>query len=258
MANLVLGYADRVRPGSLTGSSALATLPVANLQTQRLGQPWRGQPGVTSAWLVADFGAAKSIGAVLLAGTNLSPAATWRIRLSSSDASGAAGDVLDSGMVAAGVDVRFRLALLVLATDRAGRYLRLDLADATLPWLEAGRLAALALWRPRRNFAFGLQRGLNDLSKVARGEAGDVFALRGAVQRTLTLSLQAVFRDELVADVEDLLRSAGLTDDVLVCLDPASGNLGFESIWGTMEQLPAWEQLTHATSKGGVRVVERV
>lgn len=258
MANLVLGYADRVRPGSLTGSSALATLPVANLQTQRLGQLWRGQPGVTSAWLVADFGAAKSIGAVLLAGTNLSPAATWRIRLSSSDATGAAGDVLDSGTVAAGVDVRFRLALLVLATDRAGRYLRLDLADATLPWLEAGRLAALALWRPRRNFAFGLQRGRIDASKLAKSETGDLFALPGGQQRTLALSLPQIYTDELLADVEDLIRSAGRHDDILVCLDPASSNLGFESIWGTLAELPAFEQVAFQGHKATWRVEERV
>ena len=169
MANLVLGYDDRVRPGAITGTSALVTLPVVNLQTQPLGQLWRGGPGVTTASLLVDFGGSRTIGAVLLAGTNLTPAATWRVRLSTVDATGNAGNAFDSGTVSAAVDPRFRLALLVLPTDATGRYLKVDLSDASLPWLEAGRLAALKLWRPRRNFAFGVQRRPNDFSTVSKG-----------------------------------------------------------------------------------------
>ncbi|MFZ1427188.1 MAG: hypothetical protein WAS21_10505 [Geminicoccaceae bacterium] len=258
MANLVLGYDDRVRPGTITGTSALATLPVVNLQTQRLGQLWRGGPGVTTASLLVDFGASRTIGAVLLAGTNLSTVATWRIRLSTVDATGNAGDVLDTGTGPAGVDTRFRLALLVLPTDATGRYLKVDLSDASLPWLEAGRLAALKLWRPRRNFAFGMSRGRIDLGKTSKGEAGDLFALRGSQQRVFTMTLQAVYRDELLADAEDLLRTAGKHDDILLCLDPNSTNPGFDSIWGTMAELPAWEWVAHPIHKGALRVEERV
>lgn len=258
MANLVLGYDDRVRSGTITGSSALVTLPAVNLQTQRLGQLWRGQPGVTTASLLVDFGASRTIGAVLLAGSNLTAAATWRVRLSTVDATGAAGNAFDSGTASAGVDIRYRLALLILPTDATGRYLKVDLSDASLPWLEAGRLAALRLWRPRRNFAFGVSRPRIDFSKKSKGEAGDLFALRGAQQRVFTVTLQAVYRDELLADAEDLLLTAGTHDDILLCLDPDSANLGFDSVWGTMAELPAWEWVTHPSHKGALRVEERV
>jgi len=258
MANLVIGYDDRVATGTVTVSSELVTLPGVNLQTKRVGMPWRTQPGVTSASVLVDFGASKTIGAVMLAGVNLSAAATWRVRLSTVDATGAAGNAYDSGSVSAGVDVRFRMALRVTASDVTGRYLKVDLSDASLPYIEAGRLAALRLWRPQRNFSFGMSRPPIDLSKVTKAENGEAFVLRGNYQRSMGISLQAVFRDELLSDAEDLMRTAGTHDDVQLCLDPSSDNLGYDSIWGLQEAMPAWELATVSSSKASMRIVERM
>lgn len=259
MARIAIGYGDRVRlAAAITASSALATLPATNLATAQPGQVWRTAPATTSAHVLVDLGASRAIGAVLLVNTNLTATATWRIRLSTVDATGDAGDALDSGTVAAGIDPIYRKAVWLPASPGTGRYLKVNLSDAAVSEIEAGRLAALTLWRPVRNYRFGARRPFRDFSKTFTADQGQVWTLRGPLQRGLDFTLPAVTDAETDGTVEELIRESGRWNDVLVVKDPDSANLGRDSYWGPLEDLPAPEKIAHGWHSLAFRVMDRL
>lgn len=245
MASIVLGYRDRIKAGSVTAGSARANLPAANLQSPQPGQLWRSLAGVNATSLLCDLGAQTALRAIYLGNTNLTEAATWRVRLSTADATGAAGDAYDSGTVAAGADTLYRLALLVLAADATGRHLRLDLSDASLDSLEAGRWWAGSVFQPQRNYRFGMQRLARDYSRIGKGGDGQDWVERGALQRGVALTLPLVGGSEWRAGGEPFTRYATGGEDVLVCLDPGSDHPGEQTFFGLAEQPPAWELIAH-------------
>lgn len=258
MARIAIGYRDRVAGSALTAGSALVTLPAANLGTAQLRKVWRSGPGVTSTYILADLGAAVAIGGVALMGCNLTAVATWRVRLSTADATGAAGDAHDSTTIGAGVDPDYRMAVLLLAAAATGRYLRVDLTDASLSYLEAGVLWAGTVWKPERNYRFGAQLPYRDHSKRFPGDDGQVWILRGSLQRGVAFTLPAVLHSERDADGLAMLRHNGLHRDVLVVTDPDASNLGRASVYGLLDELPAYENTSPDRNSASFRVMERL
>lgn len=211
---------------------------------------------MTSTYLQADFGAAVSIGCICLGNTNLSAAGTWRIRLSANADMSSPG--YDSTAVAAGVDPAFRLAVLFLASPVSRRYLRVDLSDGSLPHLEAGRLFAGAAFKPVHNFQFGAKREYPDQSRRFQSESGNDYVLRGSIRRAVAFTLPAVTTAEWEATLEPLLRLSGTSADVLVCLDPASSNLGRDTYLGLLDEIPAYEMNFPGHGTTSFRLAHRI
>ncbi len=203
-----------------------------------------------------DFGAAVSIGCIYLGNTNLSAAGTWRIRLSVNADMSSPG--YDSTTVVAGVDPAFRLAVLFLASPVSRRYLRVDLSDGSLPHLEVGRLFAGAAFKPTHNFQFGAKREIRDWSRRFSSETGNDYVLRGSVQRAVSFSLSAVTTAEWEASLEPMLRLSGTSADVLVCLDPASSNVGRDTYFGLLDEIPAYEMNFPGHGSANFRVAHRL
>lgn len=233
MANAVLAYDDRVDRGTVTASDQLSTLPATNLQHPFLSpRVWRTSSN--SAYAQVDFGAAVAIDVVALLATNLTASATWRVRLDS-DSGFSAPHTYDSGTVAPGIDTTYGHCILVLPSQTTAQYLRVDVADATLTFLQAGRLFAAAAWRMARNFEFGFKEGWRDQTKQTATEAGQVWVDRGPAARVWTLRLPAVTETErrtYLAPIGRLARAR----DVLFVADPASTNLGRDSLFGLPEE----------------------
>lgn len=229
----------------MSSGTAVTSLPATNVQDGRLSVRWRST--ATTDFLLVDMLAASLVGWVAWAGTNLSAAATRRVRLSTTDATGAAGDAHDSGTAAAGVDPAYDLLLYILPADVTGRYLRLDVTDTSLSYLEGGRLWAGPTFRPATNFAAGAQSLLKDLSVVRQAESGEIYADRRPQQRGVRLTLPRVTSAEMSGFLDPLRRSAGLTGDVMVCRDPAGTNLSRDTLVGPLESLFA---ITHAHHDG--------
>ena len=219
---------------------------------------WRSVAGVTSTYLLVDMGASYAIGVVYLGATNLTAAGTWRVRISTADATGAAGDAHDSTSVNAGVDPDFGIALLVLGSPATGRYLRVDISDSSLPYLEVGILRAMTKFQPGKNYAMGAQTMFRDYSEVRKGSDGQDWTLRGTVQRGIALNLQAVTQSEWETHAEPMLRHSGISRDVLVCLDPAATNVGRVTYFGLLEEMPAYEQWAFGWQRAGYKLWHRV
>src|SRR6059058_6184716 len=231
MANCAIGFGDKIAGATVAAGSALASLPASNLRSFHTSVKWRSA-ATTSTYVLADFGARITIGWTALAGLNLSAAGTLRVRASTTDATGAAGDAYDSGSPAALYDPTYENFVRLFPVDIGCRYLRIDLADSSLPYLEAGRWWAGTLLRPQRNYAFGNQDLVDDQSKTTVAESDDEWSEERPTRRGLQLTLPALTESEKVSYVVPLQRLTGTTRDVLLCKDSASTNPGRDSVLG--------------------------
>jgi hypothetical protein len=215
MARGVILYDDRVAAATLSGAATVSGLPVSNMQDPqpRKVARWSG----TTGYVVADFGASVPVGMVAVAGTNLSTGATRRVRLSSADATGAAGDVHDSGTAAAGADPRYNGSFgYVLSSDLSARYLRVDFTDATLSFIDAGLLLAGPCLRPGKNFAFGWSLGYRDMGQADVSPIGTLFASRRGRGRVVDLRFPYATAAEAMTGFLEMKRIAGITENVAV------------------------------------------
>jgi hypothetical protein len=251
MANCCIGFADKVADATVAAGSALSGLPASNLQTFHTGIKWRSD-NVDSTYVVVDFGASVTLGWTALAGLNLTAAGTLRVRASTADATGAAGDAFDSGAPAALFDPDYENFVFLFPTDIACRYLRIDLADSSLAYLEAGRWWAGTLLRPLRNYAFNGQDLVEDQSKTTTAESGDEWSEERPTRRGLQITLPALTEAEKVGYVVPLQRLSGTTRDVLLCKDSGSSNLGRDSVIGRLTSLDPLQNV--ATGRWSVRL----
>lgn len=251
-SRLYIGYKDRVASAaSIISAAANPAFPAANLATVQPGEVLRTSTGTTSASILVDFGAQVTFQAVLLYATNLTSSATWRVRLSTVDATGVAGNAYTSATLNAGVSTEWGRALRIFPAPATGRYLLVDLTDTTLTFLEAGILRAMVAWNPSRGYKFGSLRSGRDWSKVPTGPNGQQWPLLGPVQRGVKFDLPLVSDAEWVSDGDALVRWAGTSRDVMVCLDSTATDLGRVTYYGLLEQVPEFERETsvyHSTS----------
>lgn len=236
MASAYILFDDRVAAAALSGAATLDGLPLANLQDPqpRKVARWSG----TSGYVVADFGAAVPIGAAVIHGTNLSAAATRRVRLSSVDATGAAGDVHDSGTAVAGASTVYNGSFAyTLTADASARYLRVDLADTSLAWIDAGLLLAGPVFRAARNFSYGAAIGYRESGRNEASPVGVTFTTRRGRARALSLRFDYATAAEAYAQLLELQRIAGVTQNVAIVPDPGGLYAAQRLLVGTLQDL---------------------
>lgn len=225
---LRIGYVNLADSAVLSASSSVGSLTAGRLLSEDVQDIWRAAS--TSAWVLADLGAAASIGAVALPNSNSGPGDTARVRLSSADPTGAAGDLYDTGSFLPGVDIKKRMLAHFVEPAVSARYVRVDLAQSVAP--QAGRLFIGPVWTPSRDRAPGAEplwrdwseatptRGLNEIRDRRSRQKGQAFVLRGLTQAEIEGEIEALNEDE------------GTSADILVCLDvdrPA-----ITTLWGPM------------------------
>jgi hypothetical protein len=257
MAKAVILYDDKIPGAILSGAATAGGLPLANLQDPqpRKVARWIG----TSGHVVADFGAAVPVGLVAISGTNLTAAATIRVRLSTADATGAAGDAHDSGVVAAAADPAFNgAAFRYLSADVVARYLRVDLADATRSWIDAGLLLAGPAFRPWRNYSFGYTLGYQDFGLNEKSPVGITFTSERARVRAAALRFEFATSAEAMGPHTELSRLCGVTRNVAVIPDPDGAYRSAQAIVGTLDDvLPVSHAAFNVWSRT-LSIVERI
>ena len=234
MANIVLGYSDRVVLGTVTASTELPTLPAINLQQPFLN-PNRWRSSANTATIDVNFGASYTIGVIALLGSNLTAAATFRLRLSANSA--LTSPTYDTGVsqINAGVDPTYDHLIHILPTSQAGQYLRLELTDSSLPYIEAGRLFAGIKFQPVHNFAYDYKRTTLDSVRMVDSEGGQSWVEVGVQKEEVRLHFEAFTDSESQADLT-AIRRLGRHKDILAVLNPASTNLGRDSVFGQITE----------------------
>lgn len=229
MANpLRLARENDIDGAVVTAGASASGLSASNLKTQYIRQVWRSNSGPTH--ILADPGRTLTTEYVLLINTTLGLADTVRVRVSTSDQTGAAGDAYDSGDIAAGVDPAHRMFLHFIEPGVQGRYLRIDGVS------EAGRWASGQVFAPTRNMRFGWEPLWRDGSRISSSLGQDEFVDIGRRQRGFRFTLKGLTSDEAENEVYLFNRQRGTSRDILVCRDKDASNLGKVSIWGLLAQ----------------------
>lgn len=233
MANACIVIDNNADAATVGASSQVLTMPASNLLTPHPSERWRSLSN--SAWFVLNKGASIVSDTIMLAGLSCGANATLRLRLSTVDASGAAGDVLDTGAIANGdptFDVTYGCFLTRLAAPAAWQYARVDIVDPDAAYVEAGCILDGLSHKFVYNFAPSGAFQHVDRSRVTKAASGLTLTWDDNHYRQVNLTFNAVTSAERYGVVERLDRVKGKKRNVLLITDPASNNLPRDSIFG--------------------------
>lgn len=232
---MLIAWDNKADAASLSASSELAALPGSNVQQAHVAQKWNTAAGVTSAYLTFDMLGSVSCGLLAVLGTNLTAAATRRLRASDADPTAAAGDLYDSGSAAAGVKAGYGDAYLSF-TAVAARYWRLDLADASITTgLQVGRVFLGPKWTTSESHEWGWSVTPLDESKVVESYGGQSFADVRPQRRVLRFGLKFMTEAEMYGNAFALARAQGVVRDVLAIPSVTSAYLSEQAVFGLCE-----------------------
>jgi len=128
---MLFAWDNKVIAAMVSAGSELSTLPGSNVQHPHVSRKWGTAAGIKSSFLLFDMLAAVPVSLLSVVGTNLTSTATMRLRASNADPTAVAGDLYDSGAIAAGVKDGYGAIYKKFAQVTA-RYWRLDLTDASV------------------------------------------------------------------------------------------------------------------------------
>lgn len=160
---------------SVQAAAAIASAPVGNLLDPQPRIRMRCV-GVGAVVLI-DLGASRPVDCLAFISTTVTAGAIARVRLSSADATGVAGDVWDSGVISAetGEEANGNVIIVRAGGPVSGRYVLAELADGALTRVDVGCIAVGALWRLARAQSYGYSEGrviadTRDINPLTRAE----------------------------------------------------------------------------------------
>lgn len=224
---------------SVSCSTAIDSAPVGNLLDPQPRVRMRCV-GAGAAVLI-DLGGSLPVDCVAFISTTATANALVRVRLSSVDITGAAGDVWDTGGATAdtGDEANGNVIIVRAAGTVSGRYLLAELADASLTVIDIGVVAVGALWRLTRAQAFGYGEGrmiggTRDTNQLTRAE----FPAPALLNPRFT-SFQVAVSPRADADIgREMRRRLGSEHDALWIpdLSLSQTEMNNRSIWGAAFQ----------------------
>ncbi len=239
MANAAVAFSNLIdlADTAVSASNWILLAPPANLINPHVGKKWRDN--ATSTFILVSTAGSNLIDTVMVAGVSSNIIAinpTFRIRLSTADPTGAAGDAHDSGSIT-GVpyfDADYGMLVYLLSTPVSAAIIRVDIAQAGVDYIEAGRMFAGVRNVYETNFQAPFTRTASRRSVDAIGVGGQTFVdpRRGFWQTAARFEfLTETERTGFVEDVSNAVVIDGHLD-MLWIEDTASSNLSRDSIWG--------------------------
>lgn len=270
MPNLrVIHRNDADQATSLTASTTSGSLAAAYMQTDLKGQAHRSTG--TSVTYTLTWTGGVTLGAVALPATNLTSAATLRVRLYSD--TGCTALLQDSGTITACPGLaagpwtwtatfnanafaygHLSKAVAWFETQQAGvKGMKIDLADATNPagYIDCARIVAGPWWQPTWGAEYGCTTLVVDNSTNTRTDAGDLLSDRAPMHQELTLNLPLLSEAER-SQLMQILRANGVWKPVFVSLMPRAGTAAEQDhmIYGKRKNspmsLPYFDRFSHA------------
>jgi hypothetical protein len=215
----------------LTASTNTLLLPASNLSVPHIARKWRGTDTVTD-YFVCDLGAATSLDTVAVFGIT---GKQIRVRVSSVDATGVAGDLYDSGVLS--VDQNYLASICLVPAAVSGRYVRVDLTTDAGTYVEAGRLFIGSRTRFAYNFVKGWHRVWTDRSTKSKTRGGQTQIFADNTFRSIDVTFDFLSQTDRDGFVEEIDRVNATKTDVLFITDPNSTNLARDSIWGLISAM---------------------
>lgn len=235
-----IGYENLVDADAtvVRASSSELLLPVSNLLIPHVARKWRGIAGSTD-YVIVDFGSATlidTVGVFGITGNHI------RVRLSSVDTTGAAGDVYDSASQP--VDSAYASHIEIIPVALSGRYLRVDIV-ATGDYVEIGRIFAGVRHEFTYNFSWNWQRQWVDRSTRTKTRGGQTQIFADTTYRCVDVTFDFLTQADRDGFIETIDRVNAQKIDVLFVSDPDSTNLARDSLWGLMTTITPVVQSNH-------------
>lgn len=236
-AMMIRNLADE---GSISVSSSYASAPGSRLQNQHTTRRWKGRNGAAE-FILVTWPTAQSLDyiglercAVVESGVlrAMSTAATTRVRVSSVDLTGEAGDVWDSTIAAGRVRAEYARLALLRPAPISGKSVLIELSESGVDAVLAGRLVIGLVSRFTINFSHGWGDGYEDLSRIKTTYAGLDFIERDERRRVLNIPFESLVETDRNAIVREVGRLNGQSSDVLFVIDENSAQLDRDSVWG--------------------------
>ena len=244
MPNLRIIYNNAAdRATTLTASTTSGTLVAANMQSDIKGKVHRST-GLSVTYTLT-WTNAETVGGIVLPCTNLSSAATIRVRLYSDTAGTTLISGGDSGTISAGGSLPilwdqtqpinantfayggYTKAAVWFATQYTTvRRCVIDLVDTaanTAGYIDCSRLVIGQYWEPIFNAENGINAELVDTSQVTRSEAGDLIADRNIIHERLSFNFALLPESDRIT-LTRIIKMAGTAKNILVCLFPTDAN----------------------------------
>jgi hypothetical protein len=238
MANAALVIENHTLAGLVAASSQALAMPATNLLTPHPSERWRSLS--PTAYFVLDKGSERVADTVFVKGLTAGRNATIRLRLSSTDSTGVAGDVFDSGPVANGslnLDVDYYAAAWALPAPLSWQFTRVDIFDPDADFVEAGCLMDGLREAFNYNFTSGSGIQFVDRSRVATSAAGLSMVWPDNWYRKVDFSFEWVSAAQRYGLIERLDRINGRRMNVLLIVDVDSPNLARDSVFGLVTDL---------------------
>lgn len=244
MSNIAIAYDNIADGGTYSGGSWAAALPLTNLKTYDPKQLARSTNATeASTVIICDLGYAAPVDVVALINTNLTDAATLRVRVGpNADGSSALIDMtLTAGDFGTDTPAAGRAIFYLNSATISARYVRWDISDESNPdgYVQFGRHIVGTVFQPDINIVYGAQIGLIDESRLSRAVNGAQYADIKPKRRRLSGAFDALTSDEAFGEVYDLQSICGTTVPVLAIYDPQfSGDaLQRTSLYATVADL---------------------
>jgi hypothetical protein len=218
---------------TLGASSAVPSLPVANLQNVRPRKVWRADG--TNEWVSFSFDLPYAANCVCMSGHNLTADAVWRVVGASTLAAlGSAPDVATAWQTVHPLGFKPTLrywrsygGLIRWTNDSAFQFWRVEIADPGNPagYIEAGRMAMGRFFQGTLNIDFGgTPYGFDPADVQTITPYGEIFTDRRtrSAPRKIAVQVSGEDRRTVMDGVSEIMRMAGMWGDVFCCLDPAS------------------------------------
>lgn len=236
-------------------------LDVSNLLGPRGKPPWQTPAGTLTPTLRLDAGVAVTFRAVALALTNLRAAATWQITMSNSAAGGS--EAYDSGSVSCNVALGIGLALHLMPSDVAARYVDIAISDSgnTQNYIRAGLLFAGSVFAPSAgNWQFG--GSMRTAQAIARTTTAGGQSSRqvNARPKTEQFTVRRLTEAEVFASggVQDMDRESLLEGNWLVVPRPSGSYASREAYLGELLTTAGPVRTAFATWSWSFEVTERL
>jgi hypothetical protein len=229
---------------AVTASSWLTTALPSRLQNPHTLRRWQGTSG-SSEWISATFSTNQSIDSIALlkcakvvsgVESTMTEAATVRIRVSSVDPTGVAGDLYDSGAITNVIDSQYECLVKLLSAPVSAKAVRIDLTE-TADALEAGRLVIGLREQLSWNFAYGAAYGFGDNSRLRKSAGGQTFVDRDDKYRVLSVTFEMLQESERYDLIQEIDRLNGISDDILFITNPDSTELPRDTLWGLIKDM---------------------
>lgn len=240
MANAAILTENLADGGSVTASSEIAGMEASKLQNPNvIDDLWRSTSNAEQ--LTLDLAGNRTLDTVVVLGLNLTLTATIRARVSTSAGGVSSGDLWDLtyDLSNAEFDPDYGGFVLLLPASVSARYVRFDIADTSLAYIEAGRLVVGARTQLSYNFAPGSHFDWSDPSIVQKSKGQQTLIWQRPGFRSASIDIPWVSNAQRWGLIETIGRVNGRHSDILMVLDPGADNLPQWTIWGLLTDMPA-------------------